>query len=260
MTRTMITATAVVGLLVLGTGTVQADLLYSVADSQVLAGVNATKNTTPDPVGSGTSTTMRIGTRDTSGNGTDPYTAKAYLKFDLSSVPSQGVASATLTLMGGTSGHLVRLVAVTGTDNSWTETGITWNTAPGNLTAGTAGSSGNFDSTKTVVIGAVNSASNTVTYDVAAFVNWALALNASFDSRFAAQNDFITFALSAPSTAGAYNNAGTWYSHEWSTGSQRPQIAYVANPTPEPATMAFLAIGGIGVAAGRLIRRRRSVR
>jgi 2',3'-cyclic-nucleotide 2'-phosphodiesterase (5'-nucleotidase family) len=93
--------------------------LAPVADAQVASG-HATTNY-------GTSTNLYVES-SAAGYGDE----RTWVKFDLSSIPSSAVvSSATLQLYNWKStGEAVPAEAHAGTDDTWTETGITWSTQP----------------------------------------------------------------------------------------------------------------------------------
>lgn len=87
------------------------------------------------------------------------YARKTYLKFSFSSFAGSSAASAKLRLyVSGVNTDALRTLKVYGTDEAWTETGITWSNAPA---AGTAGPS--------VTIG--NATGVWIELDVTALVN-----------------------------------------------------------------------------------------
>lgn len=132
--------------------------LAATADSYVRAGTYADTNF-------GTQNILIV--KKLSGDSSSIYNRASYLKFDLTTV---GIApkSATLTLTVDSSSNpttakeTLKLYSVS--DTTWTETGITWNNAPG-LDRTKFLSTGSFLSSQSVAL-----KPGTITFDLTAFV------------------------------------------------------------------------------------------
>jgi hypothetical protein len=132
--------------------------LAALADSYIRAGSYAGTNY-------GTATTLTV--KRLTNDSTSTYNRCAYLKFSLAGVTAApSSAKLTVTVNSGStpaaSSMTVKVYAVA--DTSWTETGLTWNNAPGvNRT--------NFSSTGTLVTSrTVTLSPAAVTFDLTAFV------------------------------------------------------------------------------------------
>ncbi len=101
-------------------GAFQTNALLALADAHVQNGPSAVTN-----FGTGTTLSVKAGSGTT--------TRETFLKFDLSSVPGM-IVGANLRLVTRSFAEPVFHTAGLVTDNSWTETGVTWNTKPGSTT------------------------------------------------------------------------------------------------------------------------------
>ncbi|MCD4823434.1 MAG: DNRLRE domain-containing protein [Phycisphaerae bacterium] len=173
---------------------------------------------------------------------------KSWIRFNISTWDSgTAVTSATLKLTtvyisGTTSSASFNVYALNnGTDfgsgrlsEDWSETGITWNNAPGNAAAN------GLDASYTTHVGSFSWSGG----EPAAGTEFSVTLSdlaAINDSRNG--DDIVTFIVLRTDT----NNTNAFFASRENTND--PELTL----TPEPATMTLLGLGGIGL----LIRRRR---
>lgn len=112
------------------TNIAQAVTLGPVADSYIQDGGSAGSNF-------GNATTLQVKNANTAS-----YNRKAYVRFDLASLAAPAVNAATFSLSAvngigsspGSSVSTFNVYGLTGGDQTWGETAITWNNAPANIT------------------------------------------------------------------------------------------------------------------------------
>lgn len=219
-------------------------LTGTIAQADSMTITTADGNGADTYVNGGTQAANNYGTQDNmlaAANGNLSFCRKWYVRFDISDIPAgESITAATLTITNNTdwATDSTAVAGVFGLNNSenadnWGETTLTWNTAPGNETTGSAQGFINADT-----LGTINAANG----------------NGGAQSSFSSQElvDFLNadtdglVTLMFKENSGGYLRGST--KEESIADAPTLQLTY----TPEPATMGLLSIGGLA-----LLRRKR---
>ena len=223
--------------------------LTPIQDNQVQSGANATKIMGTN----GSDPTMQLAARD------GDFNRKVYLDFDITSALSAGQEFSDATLSLTTSGLVgsagsfpsvtFNVYGLTGA-TTWSESTITWNTAPYNNTPSALA----LDTARSILLGTFtvttsNVTNQTYTFNggsgaLATYLNWAAGRLGDYYGTTVTSRPAASIVLTAATGPNSSQPGVAIYSSESTTPAYVPALTFTTAASPEAASAATLAAGG----------------